>query len=102
MYNIGIDEISFEWDEEKNRKNIKKHNISFEEAATVFYDEDAVVFDDPDHSIDENRFLILGISKTDRLCIVSHCYKDGEGLIRIISARLAVKKEKEFYNQQFV
>lgn len=81
MYNISMGDISFEWDEEKNRKNIKKHKISFEEATTVFYDEDAIVFDDPDHSIDENRFLIIGISKSEKLCIVSHCYRDNEGVI---------------------
>ena len=102
MYNISMGDISFERDEEKNRKNIKKHKISFEEATTVFYDEDAIVFDDPDHSIDENRFLIIGISKSEKLCIVSHCYRDNEGVIRIISARLAVKKEKDFYNEQFM
>ncbi len=102
MYNISMGDISFEWDEEKNRKNIKKHKISFEEATTVFYDVDAIVFDDPDHSIDENRFLIIGISKSEKLCIVSHCYRDNEGVIRIISARLAVKKEKDFYNEQFM
>lgn len=94
--------IEFVWDEEKNNKNIKKHGISFEEAATVFYDEDAIVFDDPDHSVDENRFLIIGVSRTDNLCIVSHCYRDDESIIRIISARLAVKKEKKYYNDQFI
>ena len=97
-----MNSISFGWDEEKNKKNIKKHKISFEEASTVFYDEYAIVFDDPDHSVDENRFLIIGTSKTDKLCIISHCYRDEEGIIRIISARLAVKKEKEFYNEQFL
>lgn len=94
--------IEFIWDEKKNSKNIRKHGISFEEAATVFFDENAIVFDDPDHSVDENRFLIIGVSKTDNLCIVSHCYKDDESTIRIISARLAVKKEKKYYNNQFI
>ena len=96
-----MNDLEFEWDELKNSKNIKKHGISFEEAATVFYDEDAIVFDDPDHSIEENRFLIIGVSLTDKLCIVSHCYRESDGIIRIISARRAQKKEKEFYNQQF-
>ena len=96
-----MNSLDFLWDEEKNRKNIKKHGISFEEAATVFYDEDAIVFDDPEHSIDENRFLIIGVSSTDKLCIVSHCYKE-DGIIRIISARLAVKSEKDYYNKQFI
>ncbi|MBR5336675.1 MAG: BrnT family toxin [Lachnospiraceae bacterium] len=100
MYNINI-EIKFEWDEKKNRKNIIKHGISFEEAVTVFYDDDAIVFDDPEHSIDENRFLIVGVSENSKLCIVSHCYRDDE-VIRIISARTAVKKEKEYYNNQFM
>lgn len=57
-----MNDISFDWDEEKNRKNVKKHKVSFEEAVTVFYDENAIVFDDPDHSKDENRFLIIGES----------------------------------------
>ena len=98
---MNNNDIEFDWDEEKNRKNLKKHGISFEEAVTVFYDDNAIVFDDPDHSIDENRFLIIGTSMTNKLCIVSHCYRDDEGIIRIISARLAVKKEKKLYNEQF-
>ncbi len=97
-----MDELSFAWDEEKNQGNIQKHKVSFEEASTVFYDEYAIVFDDPDHSIGENRFLIIGISKKDRLCIVSHCYRDGDEVIRIISARPAEKSEKEYYNEQFI
>ena len=92
-YNINMKDISFDWDEEKNRKNIKKHKVSFEEAATVFYDENA---------IGENRFLIIGVSKTDRLCIVSHCYRDEDEIIRIISARPAEKSEKAYYNEQFM
>ena len=102
MYNIIISDIEFVWDEEKNKKNIKKHGVSFEEAVTVFYDEDAIVFDDPDHSVEENRFLIIGVSMTDKLCIVSHCYRDDDNIIRIISARPAVKKEKKYYNEQFM
>ena len=102
MYNINIGEITFEWDAQKNTINIKKHGISFEEAATVFYDDEALLFDNPDHSIEENRFLILGVSQTEMLCIVSHCYKDSEDRIRIISARKADKEEKEVYNEQFL
>ena len=89
-------------DEHKNNINIKKHGVSFEEAASVFYDNDAIVFDDPDHSIYENRFLIIGITVHRRLCIVSHCYKDSEDSIRIISAREAEREEKAFYNKQFM
>ena len=102
MYNINMNDIAFEWDEHKNAINIKKHGLSFEEAATVFYDNEAILFDDPDHSVDENRFLILGVSRNENLCIVSHCYRDSENRIRIISARLADKEEKEVYNEQFL
>ena len=90
--------IEFEWDDHKNRINIEKHGIDFEEAATVFYDENAVLFDDPDHSAEEDRFLILGISKKERLCIVSHCYRGADEVIRIISARKATKRETAAYN----
>ncbi len=89
-------EISFEWDDNKNDLNIKKHGISFEEAKTVFYDPDAVLFDDPDHSEEEDRFLIVGFSETEKLCLVSHCYRQGD-VIRLISARKATRKESAFY-----
>ena len=94
---MGI--ISFEWDENKNQINIRKHGISFEEAQTVFFDDDAIYFDDPDHSIGEERFLILGISQLQRICIVSHCYRGNDDTIRIISARKATKKEAKFYRE---
>ena len=95
MYNIIMD-IHFTWDEEKNRSNQKKYGVSFEEAETVFYDDDSVLFDDPDHSFGEERFLIIGVTDTEKLCIVSHCYRD-EDVIRIISARKATKHEKQIY-----
>lgn len=60
MYNVIMEEIKFEWDENKNAINQKKHHVSFEEAKKVFYDEDALVIDDPDHSEEEDRFIILG------------------------------------------
>lgn len=91
--------ISFEWDENKNRINKVKHGIDFEEAATVFYDEDAIMFDDPEHSVQEERFLMLGITKHENLCIVSHCYRDNDNIIRIISARRATKNETRTYNK---
>lgn len=91
--------IHFEWDENKNRINKNKHGVSFEEAATVFDDEYAVLFDDPDHSEREERYLIIGVSKTEKTCIVSHCYRSKEyDIVRIISARKATKREIEFYN----
>jgi hypothetical protein len=91
-------DINFEWDENKNKTNQKKHGINFEEAKTIFYDDNAILFDDPEHSIEEERFLILGISKHENLCIVSHCYRSGDNMIRIISARKATKNEVKTYN----
>ncbi|WP_071599621.1 BrnT family toxin [Selenomonas sp. F0473] len=90
-------ETSFVWDENKNEINKRKHNLSFEEACTVFDDDDAILFDDPDHSIDEDRFLIIGMVQTKRICIVSHCYRDNNHVIRLISAREATKNEKQIY-----
>lgn len=89
--------LKFEWDNKKNEINKKKHNVSFEEAKTVFYDDDAVLFDDPDHSVSEERFLILGVTQTDKLCIVSHCYRDNDNVIRLISARKATRNEIKVY-----
>ena len=89
--------MRFEWDPNKNSINQKKHGISFEEAQTVFYDEYAILFDDPDHSEEEDRFLILGFSQHEKLCIVSHCYRGEDEVIRIISARKATKTESAFY-----
>ena len=91
--------ISFEWDEVKNTLNKRKHGISFEEAKTVFYDCNAILFDDPDHSEEEERFLILGITAKEHLCIVSHCYRGCDNIIRIISARKATLREQEVYNE---
>ena len=92
-----MEELRFEWDENKNAGNIEKHGLSFEEAKEVFDDNNAILFDDPDHSIDEERFLIIGVIKSNKICIVSHCYRDGDNVIRLISAREAVKSEKETY-----
>ncbi len=93
-------EIKFTWDENKNQINKDKHKISFEEAKTVFYDMEAIVFDDPEHSQEEERFLILGFSENARLCIVSHCYRENDEVIRIISARRATKNEENYYNKE--
>ena len=89
--------LTFEWDENKNRINQSKHKISFEEAQTVFYDERALVIDDPEHSEEEDRFLLLGMSEDANLCIVCHCYRESDTVIRLISARKATKKESERY-----
>lgn len=94
-----MDEIVFEWDDNKNEINKKKHNISFEEAQTVFYDEDALLIDDPDHSQEEDRFIIMGLSRRANLLVVCHCYRASETVIRIISARKATKWEAKQYQQ---
>ena len=89
--------IVFDWDENKNQKNQVKHGISFEEAKTVFWDDNAIMFDDVAHSEVEDRFLLLGMSDDSNVCIVCHCYRESDSIIRIISARKATKKEKERY-----
>ena len=91
-------EIKFEWDKEKADTNLKKHKISFEEAKTVFYDPNALLIADPDHSeIKEDRFIIMGLSSKSRLLIVCHCYRANDEVIRIISARKAEKSEINQY-----
>ena len=89
--------ISFEWDETKNKTNIDKHGVSFEEAKTVFYDESAIEFFDNDHSENEERFLLLGRSYKLRIIIISHCVRENGSKIRIISARKATKNEQKYY-----
>ena len=92
-------ELSFEWDEDKNLKNQKKHHVTFEEASTVFEDENALVIDDPEHSEEEERFIILGFSRRANLLVVCHCYRASESVIRLISARKATSREAIQYNQ---
>ena len=90
--------LSFEWDERKAAANAKKHGVSFEEAKSAFLDERAKLIDDPDHSEDEERFVLLGISSTLRLLVVCHCYRGAGNVIRIISARKANASESKFYS----
>ena len=92
-----METIYFEWDENKNSINKQKHKISFEEASTVFYDENALLIDDPEHSESEERFIILGNSFSAHLLVVCRCYRESETVIRIISARKATKNETEQY-----
>ena len=89
--------IRFEWDENKNHANVRKHKISFEEAKTVFYDENARLLSDPDHSNDEERFILLGMSHNAKILVVVHAYKEQDEIIRIISARKATKTEYNYY-----
>lgn len=96
-YNIIMDEIIFEWDPVKAQLNLAKHKVSFEEAKSVFYDDNAVLIADPDHSsMDEDRFLILGLSSEVHMLLVCHCYREN-GRIRIISARKANLQESKQY-----
>ena len=90
-------DIRFEWDNRKDLSNRKKHKISFEEAQTVFFDPNARLIADPDHSEREERFIILGMSYTLKIIVVCHCYKSKNEVIRIISARKAMKKEEKTY-----
>ena len=94
--------LVFEWDPAKNVINQRKHGISFEEAQTVFADEKALLIADPDHSILEDRFILLGQSLRVNLLVVCHCYRSSESVIRIISARRATKTEELVYYSQIV
>ena len=91
--------MNFEWDEIKEQLNIAKHSVDFTEAKSVFADEYGLVVFDKEHSTDEERFYLLGISDKERILLVVHCYREGD-VIRIISARKATTKEKNKYKEQ--
>jgi len=92
-----MDDVRFSWDARKARQNIKKHKVSFEEASTVFFDEKAIEFFDPDHSKDEDRFVMLGHSHRMRVLVVCYCFRKTASKIRIISARRAARAEQRVY-----
>lgn len=94
-----MSDLSFEWDEAKNRENIRRHGVSFEEAQTVFLDENAVRFFDPDHFDDEDRFIMLGMSFRLRVPVVCHCFQKSDSVLRLISARKADKREAKDYGR---
>ena len=91
--------MKFSWDENKAKSNLLKHKVSFEEAKSVFLDENARLIEDPDHSIDEDRFILIGMSVKFKILTVVHCYRDNDEVIRIISARKATKKEANQYKE---
>jgi uncharacterized DUF497 family protein len=91
--------LRFEWDERKNRGNRTKHGVWFEEAESVFSDSHARLFHDPEHSEEEERFILLGLSSAARTLVIVRCYRDSDSLVRIISARKATKKEVRFYEE---
>ncbi len=92
--------LRFEWDERKNCANRTKHGVWFEEAQSAFHDPGARVFEDPEHSEDEERFILIGLSSAARLLVIVHCYRESELVIRIISARKASRKELNFYEER--
>ena len=92
-----MDGLKFEWDRRKETANRKKHGVSFAEAKTAFFDENARVIADPDHSEEEDRFILLGLSSQLRLIVVCHCYRENQDTIRIISARKANRSEQREY-----
>jgi uncharacterized DUF497 family protein len=94
-------EPRFEWDEKKSQSNRKKHGVSFEEALTVFSDENALLLADPDHTVEEDRFILLGLSAQLRMLVVCHCYWERDEIIRLISARKATRVEREQYNKRW-
>lgn len=91
--------LRFDWDERKNKRNRTKHGVWFEEAQSVFNDPHARLFHDPEHSEEEERFILLGVSLAARPLVVVHCYRESESVVRIISARKATKKEVRFYEK---
>ena len=99
MYNVNMAELRLTWDDRKNAANRKRHGVSFEEAGTVFFDDNAIEFFDPDHSDREDRFLLLGLSFRLRMLLVCHCSRESHGVIRIISARKATRKERAHYTE---
>jgi uncharacterized DUF497 family protein len=92
--------LHFEWDPRKAAANLRKHGVSFSEAETVFTDERALLIDDPAHSADEDRFLLLGLSAELRLLVVSHSYRRGDTVIRLISAWKATRSERRQYTNR--
>lgn len=95
-----MSDLRFVWDARKARENERKHKVTFEEAQTVFLDDHALLVADPDHSDDEDRFLLLGVSSRLRVLTVCHCYRETESVIRIISARKADRAEKREYSER--
>jgi len=95
-----MSDLRFDWDPKKEKSNLEKHKVSFDEARTVFFDDDARVISDPEHSESEDRFIIIGLSRSAKVLVVVHCYRQDESLIRIISARKGTKKEEQQYWRQ--
>ena len=96
---MPIDDPIFEWDERKSRANFRKHGVSFEEARSAFLDESARLIADPEQSVGEERFVLLGLSTALRILVVCHCCRQDDGIVRIISARRADRAEQRQYRE---
>jgi uncharacterized DUF497 family protein len=96
-----VPDLRFEWDERKNTANQRKHGVSFEEARTVFYDDRALLIEDPEEEDQEDRFVLLRLSAALRTLVVCHCYREEDSLIRIISARKANREERRDYERRW-
>jgi hypothetical protein len=94
-------ELRFDWDPKKDRDNQREHKVAFEEAKTAFADEHGLLMADPDHSEDEDRFLLLGLSARLRLLVVCHTYREEDEVIRLISARTADRSERKQYSRRW-
>jgi uncharacterized DUF497 family protein len=92
-----VEDLRFEWDQAKGSLNVRRHGVSFTEAVSVFLDEHAILINDPDHSLSEDRFVLVGLSASLRLLLVCHCYRAEGGVVRIISARKADRQEHRDY-----
>jgi len=99
QYNSNMNGMTFSWDDRKERENLRKHGVSFDEATTVFADEKARLKHDPDHPSGEDRFILLGFSAKLRVLVVVHAYRQDEKEIRLISARKATRNERRQYGQ---
>ncbi len=100
-YTHAVANLRFDWNSRKSAANKRKHGVSFEEARTVFYDDRALLIEDPENEDQEDRFVLLGISAALRTLVVCHCYREEDSLIRIISARKANRKERQDYEQRW-
>lgn len=94
-------DLRFAWDARKSSSNTRKHGVSFKEAQTVFSDDHALLISDPEHSDDEERFVLLGLSSSLRMLVVCHCHRESEDVIRIISARKATRSERAEYDDRW-
>lgn len=101
-YKVVVSDLHFEWDAGKERANERKHGVSFEEARTAFADDLGLLIYDPDHSEEEDRFVLLGLSSALRLLIVCHCHRSSGAVIRIISARRDNRRERLSYNARWI